>query len=593
MKIGESSKSEQIYNQLPVSEQQSSSKMKIKNTSHQTISLGNTAFASIREANSFYIDKTDFIRQWWESQDVATLITRPRRFGKSLNLNMLECFFSEKYRGEGELFRGLSIWNHEKYREIQGTYPVIFFSFADIKGQTFTSAREAICQVIQDLYAEFGFLKESERLSQEEKDYFSLVTPMISDAVAAMSLKRLSMCLHSYYGKKVLIFLDEYDTPLQEAYMYGFWDELTGFMRGLFNSTFKTNPYLERALLTGITRVSKESIFSDLNNLTVITTTSEQYADCFGFTETEVFDALEKYGMSDRQVEVQTWYDGFSFGNKKDIYNPWSITCFLKEKKLRPYWANTSSNQLVGKLVREGSAQIKMVMEDLLAGKSFQTEIDEEIIFEQLQRKKGAIWSLFLAGGYLKVVRSEFDISSGRYSYELALTNQEVKMLFEDMVEGWFSDETVPYNDFLKAFLAKDLDYMNEYMNRVAEATFSTFDTGRNPSDDTNPERFYHGFVLGLIVELAGKYRVTSNRESGFGRYDVMLEPLEKTKAAFVLEFKVFNPRKEKTLEDTVANALQQINEKDYDCELLSRGIQKENIFHYGFAFEGKKVLIG
>ena len=593
MKIGESSKSEQIYNQLPVSEQQSSSKMKIKNTSHQTISLGNTAFASIREANSFYIDKTDFIRQWWESQDVATLITRPRRFGKSLNLNMLECFFSEKYRGEGELFRGLSIWNHEKYREIQGTYPVIFFSFADIKGQTFTSAREAICQVIQDLYAEFGFLKESERLSQEEKDYFSLVTSMMSDAVAAMSLKRLSMCLHSYYGKKVLIFLDEYDTPLQEAYMYGFWDELTGFMRGLFNSTFKTNPYLERALLTGITRVSKESIFSDLNNLTVITTTSEQYADCFGFTETEVFDALEKYGMSDRQIEVQTWYDGFSFGNKKDIYNPWSITCFLKEKKLRPYWANTSSNQLVGKLVREGSAQIKMVMEDLLAGKSFQTEIDEEIIFEQLQRKKGAIWSLFLAGGYLKVVRSEFDISSGRYSYELALTNQEVKMLFEDMVEGWFSDETVPYNDFLKAFLAKDLDYMNEYMNRVAEATFSTFDTGRNPSDDTNPERFYHGFVLGLIVELAGKYRVTSNRESGFGRYDVMLEPLEKTKAAFVLEFKVFNPRKEKTLEDTVANALQQINEKDYDCELLSRGIQKENIFHYGFAFEGKKVLIG
>lgn len=593
MKIGENSKSEQINNQLSVSEQQSSSKMKIKNTSHQTISLGNTAFASIREANSFYIDKTDFIRQWWESQDVATLITRPRRFGKSLNLNMLECFFSEKYRGEGELFRGLSIWNHEKYREIQGTYPVIFFSFADIKGQTFTSAREAICQVIQDLYAEFGFLKESERLSQEEKDYFSLVAPMMSDAVAAMSLKRLSMCLHSYYGKKVLIFLDEYDTPLQEAYMYGFWDELTGFMRGLFNSTFKTNPYLERALLTGITRVSKESIFSDLNNLTVITTTSEQYADCFGFTETEVFDALEKYGMSDRQIEVQTWYDGFSFGNKKDIYNPWSITCFLKEKKLRPYWANTSSNQLVGKLVREGSAQIKMVMEDLLAGKSFQTEIDEEIIFEQLQRKKGAIWSLFLAGGYLKVVKSEFDVSSGRYSYELALTNQEVKMLFEDMVEGWFSDETVPYNDFLKAFLAKDLDYMNEYMNRVAEATFSTFDTGRNPSDDTNPERFYHGFVLGLIVELAGKYRVTSNRESGFGRYDVMLEPLEKTKDAFVLEFKVFNPRKEKTLEDTVANALQQINEKDYDCELLSRGIQKENIFHYGLAFEGKKVLIG
>ena len=559
----------------------------------QVISIGKQDYVSLRENHYFYIDKTDFIRQWWKNADDITLITRPRRFGKTLNMSMLNCFFSRQYAERGDLFEGLSIWEEEKYRELQGTYPVIFISFADVKQNNYEDAVQKIKNIIVDVYRQHRYLEQQECFSESEKQNILSVTEEMNDVTAQDALKNLSKYLKLLYGKKVLIFLDEYDTPLQEAYMYGFWDELTGFMRGLFNSTFKTNPYLERALLTGITRVSKESIFSDLNNLTVITTTSEQYADCFGFTETEVFDALEKYGMSDRQGEVQTWYDGFSFGNKKDIYNPWSITCFLKEKKLRPYWANTSSNQLVGKLVREGSAQIKMVMEDLLAGKSFQTEIDEEIIFEQLQRKKGAIWSLFLAGGYLKVVKSEFDVSSGRYSYELALTNQEVKMLFEDMVEGWFSDETVPYNDFLKAFLAKDLDYMNEYMNRVAEATFSTFDTGRNPSDDTNPERFYHGFVLGLIVELAGKYRVTSNRESGFGRYDVMLEPLEKTKDAFVLEFKVFNPRKEKTLEDTVANALQQINEKDYDCELLSRGIQKENIFHYGLAFEGKKVLIG
>lgn len=557
------------------------------------ISLGNTDFSSIRPSQRFYIDKTDFIRQWWESQDVATLITRPRRFGKSLNLNMVECFFSEKYKGRGELFQGLSIWNLPQYRELQGTYPVIYFSFADVKGQSFSSVREAICQVIVDLYTEFGFLKESNFLSNEEKEYFSQIMPTMSDASAAMAIKRLSMCLSSYYGKKVLILLDEYDTPLQEAYVYGYWEELTVFMRGLFNSTFKTNSYLERALLTGITRVSKESIFSDLNNLTVITTTSEQYADCFGFTEAEVFAALESYNMSDRKADVQAWYDGFSFGSKKDIYNPWSITCFLKEGKLKPYWANTSSNQLVGKLVREGSSQVKITMEDLLAGKSFCTEIDEEIVFEQLLRKKGAIWSLFLAAGYLKVVKNEFDALTGRYNYELALTNQEVRMLFEDMVENWFSDETVPYSEFLKAFLSKDLDYMNEYMNRVAEATFSTFDTGKNPSEKTNPERFYHGFVLGLIVELEGKYRITSNRESGFGRYDVMLEPLDNACDAFVLEFKVFNPRKEKTLEDTVENALQQIKEKDYDSELRSRGISEQNIYHYGFAFQGKKVLIG
>ena len=260
-------------------------------------------------------------------------------------------FFSIKYENQGELFEGLSIWDEEKYRELQGTYPVISFSFADVKGSDFISAREAICQVLIDLYTEFGFLKESSRLSQEEKEYFSIINPEMSDAEAALALKRLSLCLNRHYGKKVLIFLDEYDTPLQEAYLYGYWEELTGFIRGLFHSAFKTNPYLERALLTGITRVSKESIFSDLNNLTVITTTSEQYEDCFGFTEEEVFEALKQYGMETRKAEVQAWYDGFVFGNKRDVYNPWSITCFLKEKKLKPYWVNTSSNRLAGTLV--------------------------------------------------------------------------------------------------------------------------------------------------------------------------------------------------------------------------------------------------
>ena len=558
------------------------------------ISLGNTAFESIRTGGNFYIDKSDFIRQWWENQDFATLITRPRRFGKSLNLNMLECFFSEKYKGRSDLFAGLSIWKEEKYRGIQGTYPVISFSFADIKGRDFDTAREAICQVILDLYTQFSFLKESDRLSPEEKEYFAMVSSGMSDAVAAVAIKRLSMCLNHHYGKKALIFLDEYDTPLQEAYMYGYWDALTGFVRGLFNSTFKTNPYLERALLTGITRVSKESIFSDLNNLMVITTTSCQYADCFGFTEDEVFHALKQYGMEEKMEEIQAWYNGFSFGDKRDIYNPWSITCFLKEKKLKPYWANTSSNQLIGKLLRQGSVELKIVLEDLLDGKVFQTEIDEEIIFEQLERKKGAIWSLLLACGYLKVTEVHFEENTGRYQYALAVTDREVKMLFEDMVEGWFSDENIPYNEFIKALLVNDVDYMNEYINRVSQAIFSTFDTRKNPSDTAaNPERFYHGFVLGLIVELEGKYRISSNRESGFGRYDVMMEPMDKNENAYILEFKVFNPRKEKKLEDTVLNALDQIQEKDYDRELLARGIDSGKIYHYGFAFHGKNALIG
>ena len=412
----------------------------------KNISLGNTAFESIWKNHSFYIDKTAFIEEWWENQDVATLITRPRRFGKSLNLNMLECFFSKKYEGRGELFAGLFIWEKEKYRKLQGSYPVISFSFADVKGRDFATAREAVCQVILDLYAQFDFLLEDEKLGKAEREYFSMVTPEMSDTAAAMAVKRLSMCLSRFYGKKVLIFLDEYDTPLQEAYMYGYWDELTAFIRGLFNSTFKSNPYLERALLTGITRVSKESIFSDLNNLVVVTTTTEQYAESFGFTEKEVFLALEQFGMADDKEDIRKWYDGFAFGGKRDIYNPWSITCFLKEGTLKPYWANTSSNQLVGKLIREGSAEIKMVMEGLLTGNDFWTEIDEEIVFDQLQKKKGAVWSLLLASGYLKVEEIVFDERSGIYRYRLGLTNQEVRMLFEDMVSDWFSDEMVSSN---------------------------------------------------------------------------------------------------------------------------------------------------
>ncbi len=556
------------------------------------ISLGNTGFESIRENNSFYIDKTAFIQEWWENQDVATLITRPRRFGKSLNLNMLECFFSKKYANRGELFEGLSIWEKEGYRELQGSYPVISFSFADVKGRNFAAAREAVCQVLLDLYAQFDFLLEGEKLGKAEREYFSMVTPEMSDTTAAMAVKRLSMCLNRFYGKKVLIFLDEYDTPLQEAYMYGYWEELTAFIRGLFNSTFKSNPCLERALLTGITRVSKESIFSDLNNLAVVTTTTEQYAESFGFTEKEVFQALETFGMADGEKDIRFWYDGFAFGEKKGIYNPWSITCYLKEGKLKPYWANTSSNQLIGKLIREGSTEIKMVMENLLTGKDFWTEIDEEIVFDQLQKKKGAVWSLLLESGYLKVEESVFEESSGRYRYRLGLTNQEVRMLFEDMISDWFSDEVVPYNAFLKALLANDVDYMNEYMNRVAESVFSSFDSGKEPSEASNPERFYHGFVLGLIVELEGKYRIRSNRESGFGRYDVMMEPLDKKQNAFILEFKVRNPKREKDLEETAANAFKQISEKDYDRELLNAGVSGKQIFHYGFAFEGKKVLI-
>lgn len=556
------------------------------------ISIGNQDFISIRKNHCFYIDKTDFIREWWENQDSVTLITRPRRFGKTLNMSMTEYFFSLKYSDMGKYFEGLNIWKNDRLRKIQGTYPVLSLSFADIKATNYESARRGIIRKIVRLYSEFEFVRGSGVLNEKDLAYFDSVEESMSDDAAAVAINYMSDYLSRYYGKKVVILLDEYDTPLQEAYVYGYWEELTGFIRSLFNSTFKTNPYMERGLLTGITRVSKESIFSDLNNLEVVTTTSEKYSDSFGFTEDEVFAALESAGKSGEKEHVRYWYDGFSFGSRRDIYNPWSITKYLDAGEYGTYWADTSGNALVSSLIRQSSAKIKSAMETLLNGGKICTELDEQVIFEQLGKKKGAIWSLLLASGYLRVDRCEMDGRTGKRFYDLKITNHETFLMFETMIESWFEEEESAYGNFKEALLAGDIDYMNQFMNQVALRTFSCFDVGNKPSDSLEPERFYHGFILGLIVDMEGKYRITSNRESGFGRYDVLMEPLQEQLDAIVMEFKVQNPGKEDSLERTVENALRQIEEKNYDAELLARGIAKERIRHYGFAFCGKRVLI-
>ena len=561
------------------------------------IDIGVQNFEKIRERNSFYVDKTDFIREWWENGADVTLITRPRRFGKTLNLSMLECFFSNQYEGRGELFEGLSIWKEEKYKRLQGTYPVIFLSFASIKSGEPARIKIAIKQVISNIYKSFQYMMESEIFDCGDRKYYSSVNDDMSDETVYIAINRLCFYLERYYGRKTILLLDEYDTPMQEAWLNGCWEEAVSFFRSFFNAAFKTNPHMERGLITGITRISKESIFSDLNNPEVITTTSGKYARYFGFTEQEVFQALDDMGFGAEKEGVKSWYDGFTFGSMTDIYNPWSIMSFMANGgRYQSYWADTSSNGLVNRLICEGSADIKRQFERLIGGKSILVPVDEQIIYDQLDEDENAVWSLLLAGGYLKVVSIDnADISESleEEKYELALTNHEVRRMFAKMIRGWFKNTAEVYSEFIKALLQDDVKKMNIFMNKVALNTFSAFDSGNRPSQAAEPERFYHGFVLGMVVDLADRYSVKSNRESGYGRYDVMIEPHDRKEKAFLFEFKVLDRDSgEAALEDTAASALAQLEEKRYETELIEDGIAPENIRKYGFAFEGKRCLI-
>lgn len=610
------------------------------------VGIGVQDFEEMIKKDHFYVDKTSFIKEWWERKDVVTLITRPRRFGKTLTMSMVDRFFSLRYEGKGDVFEGLEIWKDEQYRALQGTYPVICMTFANIKEVNYPNTRYRINQLIKEVYKRYDFLLEGDTLSEEEKKNYRMVTESMLEVVAATAITKLSELLHRYYKKKVIILLDEFDTPLLEAYIGGYDKELSAFLRSMFISIFKDNPDLERAIMTGVTGISRDSVLSDLNNMKVVTTTSEEYAAAFGFTEEEVSAGMDAQGLGERKEEVKEWYGGFHFGRQKDMYNPWSVLNYMDTRDVKTYWANSGANSLIGRLLCQGSREVKESLECLIRGEHLSLPIEEQMVYEQLDKSEYAIWSFLLANGYLTVAdygtygaqhggtgrnhhdgkmgenRSSKDKKSrggkkGKHQaekaaaagtvihkeiaayeevqsgYELAFPNREVSVMFRDMVQGWFLKKASDFNDFIKALLCNDADAMNKYMNRISTELFDMFDTEARPSGKEEPERFYHAFVLGLMVGLADRYLITSNRENGIGRYDIMLEPKNDTLDAYVIGFILFNKNRDLTMEDTVAAAHAQMEEKRCDAVLAAKGIRMDRIKKYGFAFQGKEVLIG
>ncbi|MBR3314067.1 MAG: AAA family ATPase, partial [Atopobiaceae bacterium] len=503
---------------------------------------------------------------------------------------------SREFAGRGEeLFGGLDVWADPEMRELQGTVPVVAMSFARVKGATFAETLDGLRRVIRTAVEAHDYLSDSGALTDGDRAFLARVSDDMPASVAADAINQLCSMLRRHHGVAPVVLLDEYDAPMECAWTHGYWDEASDFMRQLMNATFKTNPAMGRGLITGVTRVSRESIFSDLNNLEVVTTSSPKYRESFGFTQGEVDDALAEYGLADKREDVRDWYDGFTFGGAGHVYNPWSVTKFLEGGgTFRAYWANTSGNGLVSDVVRRGDRRLKADFETLLSGGEVAKVIDEQVVFSELRTRPDAAWALLLAAGYV-TCPGPVPVNPEETSRPLRLTNHEVELAFDRMVRGWFAEDEADLDDFARALLAGDAEGATDYLASVTLYCMSAFDGARRPAE-REPERFYHGLVLGLLAHLRGRWSVESNRESGYGRYDVALVPAcgaSGADPAVVMEFKVFDPRHEQALEDTVGRARRQIEDRAYVAGLVARGIDESRIRTYGIAFRGKEVLVG
>ena len=547
------------------------------------IGIGQSDFRALRIRKNYYIDKTMYIKDIIDNEASVLLVTRPRRFGKTLNMSMLKYYFDCTKKDSKELFDGLKIMEQEeKYTSKLGYYPCIYITLKDVNEDTYEKMILNMKTAMLNTYKEHMYLLDSDKIYPFEKEKINDILYFREDEVTLKnSIKDLSEYLSRYYDKPVMLFLDEYDVPLQSAYVNKYYEQGITFFKTFYGTTFKDNPYLEKTVLTGVSRVAKESIFSGANNFKVYTILDDEFSDDFGITEKEMDKVIEDFEVQDEKEEIKKWYDGYTIGNTEGIYNPWSILNYLTDRKLMPYWVNTSSNDLI-KIILKNSVTVKEKIEQLLRDEEIEVPINLDTVIVGIEQNEENIWGLLLGTGYLKVTEV-VDLATG--IYKVKIPNYEIKILFQSIIRDWFNDKVIGnnLNTILKDLVTLKLDEFEKKFKVLVTQMFSYMDVGENTA-----ENFYHAFVLGMLVGLKDSYYVKSNRESGYGRYDIMLEPKDKNGNSFIMEFKVLENEEEKTIEETIQNAEKQIEERKYEEDLQERGYT--NITKMVFAFKGKEV---
>ncbi|MCI1578824.1 MAG: ATP-binding protein [Clostridium beijerinckii] len=554
----------------------------------KNIQIGASDFKELIEGNNFFVDKSLLIKEFIENGAKIILTPRPRRFGKTLNLSMLRYFFDIRTKDDTkDLFKNLKIENEKEIMELQGQYPVIFVTFKNQKHISFEDFQDGIKVLLSNLYKEHEYLLDSNKLSEFDKnDFKEIISRKASIGVLYEGISNLMGYMNKHYGKKVMLFIDEYDVPIQEGYLRGYYDNMIVSIRNLLTSALKDNPYVEKSLITGILRVAKESIFSGLNNLEVNTILRYNFNDKFGFTENEVSDLANYYEAVEKIENIKKWYNGYVFAGEV-VYNPWSVLNYLKNIKegFMPYWINSSSNDLIKKLLIKGDKNMKLELEDLIEGKSINKVIDDSIVMSEVEDSNDNIWSFLLLSGYLKAVKTEN--IRGRLNCELKIPNEEVHIFYENLIKKWFNETMTneKYELMLNMLINGEIEIFSGIFKQFVINNLSYFDVS-----GTEPERVYHAFVLGMLISLSDKYEVKSNKESGYGRYDVMLIPKDISKIGIVIEFKKIDDFLKTTIEDGSKAALKQIEDMKYSQELESRGVK--NIIKLAIVFKGKEIEI-